>query len=574
MQDFIAQPAKILIADSDSVMRSGVIEAVHQAFHIAEILEATNAEEARSLISSVDLLLTSVIISSARQASANTMITPFGENAGSDRDGLMHFAESRGVPSILYGHSCPYSLWPDAFAHSLFAPQTELLAPGGVLRFYHVLRRLDQPRRVIECAVEFPGDDNEGMEIRFIAREGATIFGSDLYEHRIKISKEDASRLRECFARCTRAGCRLEGGDEISLMLKEVLYTPELRRWLDGKLGRDPTDAAICFNGNSRILAYPLDLIRLRSGGHEFMSGERLVVWSINDDDSDGTVEQRQVRTTGLNVGQPLAALVLGNGNWGSLNVGGETTYVSTLKHVADEITHIKELLATRVPDAEDGVVCAMPNGRQVHVEGIRSALSQLRSRRDDGRINLLHFCGHGVMDSKHPDHSGPVVLAGDERDENGMTVLTIRDLLDALKKRDGYAGIDLAFFNCCVLGSVRDGEKPEASFYGSFVEALTRLPADYMICHRWDISDCLSRHFAKHFYEHRIRHGLPLHVAFHKAKSDIGFARDRVGLHGECTAACRHKGTVDFWGEHRTGNLGWLAPVLIVRAPPWEHVL
>ena len=235
--------------------------------------------------------------------------------------------------------------------------------------------------------------------------------------------------------------------------------------------------------------------------------------------------------------------------------------FYSRLPHAANERKGISRSAA--------GSPSSVNVTRLVNSRANYGTLQDRIGRMPSAARRYFHFCGHGVLHESDPDRSGIVV--GKKSGETSGELITGKRLANILHPTGSESPhFQLAFLNCCEVAAIPQDSATRRSFYRNVISALLERPVGkHIICHRYEVGDCLARHFAKCFYSHYFEGGMEIHEAFHQAQVnayDGEFHVKGIGrksLHQLCDKKCDLASCDgDVGGNDKTTCL---APVLIV---------
>ena len=320
-----------------------------------------------------------------------------------------------------------------------------------------------------------------------------------------------------------------------------------------------PEDLAVFIEGELDILSYPLDLVLLQRHAASFLASEYPVRWQIRPARRAHLCWHR--RTADLLGSTAQTAVIAGDGAGGVLaSCDGSSHRFGRLRHVSEEIAAVERT----VPKGFKVVAV-----RGADKRALREAVQELQAHRADRWIDLLHFSGHSYLETRRghcPDKSGLVLSNRDAADS--VSLLTFGEILGLFKDRDAdrYYGVGLAFVNSCHGATIVDDETGKHGFCPSLIHAFESLPIRHIVCHRWRVSDCLARHFARSFYEDYFERKAGVAMACLRARRAIGYDRPHADLHRQCGDMCR-RGKAQDEPAGSLDDLTWLAPVLVVRS-------
>lgn len=546
----------ILVVDSDEELRPKVV-AVARAASGRESDVASTYLEARDKLDAADVLL----VHDPLKAVPDTCTLPSGRGGFALR--LVEDFERRNPPgkgAILYGDWTED--WPGGLRHSVPVPIAAVLNAASLEDVVGRLRRPEKPPYYLRIHVNLlPGEGGRSRLLLSVWSEERPRTGEG--GAGTEISADEAEEVRHQFREWARQGCKLSELKPIAKRLRDQILKDDVPASLIYWLSRATThELVVLISGTVETLAYPLDLFLLHEAGESFLANEHPVLWNPCDPPCPSLPQGPSSVSRALLV---------------SANVDGHCREVNRwflpLRHVDQEIKSVGERILghgrSALPAMQGPVVLSGENANKEQLERLLEDWTGVDS---ETHIAFLHWVGHGHFSDEAPDNSG-LILWGGRRPNYRPALVTTQEFLrrGRIRSTDPFPSIGLAFFSLCEGAAMAgDDEQADRTFYNGFVHGLARFPIRHLICHRWQVNDCLARRFAEAFYQQLLGEGEPVQTAFHSARRQVAVLATSLRLHEGCEhqdkcERCSLEGT-----ELGREDATWLAPVLIVREQHW----
>jgi hypothetical protein len=466
----------------------------------------------------------------------------------------------RNVGAILYGPQPPAQV-----PQQMVVTEVEsVFSQEGLGRSMDILAGNIKRKFWIEIAVNPPDPENvmakpsTKLELHFSLR-GSDCAASSLPHE--SITEIESQSLASEFRSWAKESHKKEAPGRLrnlAIRVNKLVYQGGLKHLLN--IAGQDADIGICFSGRAEALAYPLDLVLLDAGTSKYLHKEYPVCWSVPRRDVCIEVGYPVKRPEEIRqIDGRMEIFAANAGGWASL-ANGDLEF-DNLSNPIIEVSEICEVIRERTRV----YVPTKAKKRKATFAAVQQSLPDT----DGDQIVFLHYCGHGVT----TDEAGEIIEWGGLALPDGpgkIEIVRVKDIHERLlKRRKVGKPVHFGFFNCCDLGAFGRQKSRIRSMYNSILHGL--LPIDVLICQRWEVNDCLARHFAVAFYKEFF--GTPsrtIHEALWEARKRIEEFTTRRDLHVACrNTKCGHhrkKGEIAGGDD----NFTWLSPVLVLGTTPF----